>query len=532
MVNPDFQIVFNTYQSLVSCDQNFFTSLDPEERRTCEKIAEYIATKRVGQGFVVEQPLDISVTDKKMENFPKDKIDKITQKITDYKQKIELEKKENKGSIPTDSRISSVSIAIYQKFHPEQVGKGGLFVSPFGKGGGVDKDGGIFPGEIIGLITNLVAGSIEDLPEASSDVIELLKKSSPTPEEMLQLIEWRSARDKVKFWQALAKAINVTTGPVIEECNTLGKMVEKAAEFSQWFKANKTALAELETLDLSVKQLAFLPPESGALVALKQLYLQGNQLVSLPPEIGKLAKLEWLDLSDNQLATLPPEFGALAALDTLFLPRNQLAALSPEIGKLSKLEWLNLSGNQLAALPPEIGKLAKLQHLFLEGNQLAALLPEIGKLAKLQLLDLGDNKLAALPPEIGALAELKTLDLKGNQLAALPPEIGALVKLDMLFLKGNQLAALPPQIGTLAKLRELTLEVNKLAALPPEIGALTALKKLALSGNQLATLPPEIGKLASLKHLYLEDNLLAAPLPPEIEAIINTLEQRGAQIVL
>ena len=52
-----------------------------------------------------------------------------------------------------------------------------------------------------------------------------------------------------------------------------------------------------EALNLSRKQLSFLPPETGKLTKPRELNLEYNRLTSLPPEIGKLTSLWKLDLT-------------------------------------------------------------------------------------------------------------------------------------------------------------------------------------------------------------------------------------------
>jgi internalin A len=213
-------------------------------------------------------------------------------------------------------------------------------------------------------------------------------------------------------------------------------------------------LAEIpiEVLELRwLKRLYLGPDEEGRQNRYRRpdeaAKLRRNGLGAVPIALFQaLTNLEELDLSLNQLAALPPEIAALTGLQRLSLANNQLAALPPEIAALTGLQWLWLNNNQLAALPPEIAALTGLQELLLNNNQLAALPPEIAALTGLRELWLANNQLAALPPEIAALTGLQRLLLNNNQLAALPPEIAALTGLQALWLANNPLVTPPPEV--------------------------------------------------------------------------------------
>ena len=481
MVNPDYQSAFDTYKSLISCDKNFFLKLNDKELLTCQKIADYFLDKR-------DKPTDYYDSSKRIPLLASlSDMQAIDKKIKEYKS----------GEISAPNTIDEVvAVTIYQIFHPEapslppdiqtdilsNVGsvaetknvskewhdiikpKYSLEDSPENRikkdrkdqvWRGVAKQIGCAhitaePGMLNEKIKEYCItyiGEIKKLPEASPDVKQLCE-GEPTIEKMLQLIQWRTARDRMIVWQRLAIAIQQPS-PDMANCHTFGGMIEKANEFSAWFESNLKKLSMLQELYLDGNQLAALPPEIGRLSSLQTLYLNGNQLTALPPEIGRLSSLQTLYLYANQLTALPPEIGRLSSLQTLYLNGNQLTALPPEIGRLSLLQTLYLNDNQLTALPPEIGRLSLLQTLYLNGNQLTALPPEIGRLSSLQTLYLNGNQLTALPPEIGRLSSLQELYLNRNQLTALPPEIGRLSSLQGLYLNGNQLTALPPEIGGL-----------------------------------------------------------------------------------
>jgi hypothetical protein len=93
------------------------------------------------------------------------------------------------------------------------------------------------------------------------------------------------------------------------------------------------------------------------------LELSMNNLAALPPGIGRLSRLEVLDLSDNRLAELPRHVSGLASLRTLGLRSNSLRAVPCELGALAALSSLDLSMNHLEALPGSVTALAELQQV-------------------------------------------------------------------------------------------------------------------------------------------------------------------------
>jgi len=107
----------------------------------------------------------------------------------------------------------------------------------------------------------------------------------------------------------------------------------------------------IDTLYLSLSDLATLPPEIGNLTSLDTLNLSRNQLVDLPPEIGELTSLTKLYLESNELASIPPEIGDLTSLTKLHTVRNRQLDLADHALSLPK--WINehTAGNWQPHLP-------------------------------------------------------------------------------------------------------------------------------------------------------------------------------------
>ena len=126
----------------------------------------------------------------------------------------------------------------------------------------------------------------------------------------------------------------------------------------------------INSLDLSHKNLTEFPREICELKNLVELRLSYNQITKLPKAITKLTNLKGIDLRYNQFTEIPFEISTLPNLSYLNLGRNQLTILSPYIQSFKKLTTLRLWHNQLRSLPPEIKNLNDLTLLDLQGNPL------------------------------------------------------------------------------------------------------------------------------------------------------------------
>jgi Leucine-rich repeat (LRR) protein len=511
------------YNSLLSCDINFFSFLSSSELNICHKLADYFL--RVYREKVEEADLH-----------------QLQTCIDLFKQKKWMR---------DESKISKEALeAIYQKFHPIRITIDVISadilsyhilpeVAEF-QTSQVSRTWATYSqtdevwqsiAKTIGC-SHLRAGSGQmhvavkqfckefmantaELPEATDDIKELIQ-GELTTEKMMQFVEWRKARDTHVVWKEIINDLNLPIPESLADEN--GNRVEQAKHFNQWLDDNPNAIRRVKDLDLKGKNLVFLPPEIGRLTALKRLDLSHNQLTTLPSEIGALSALKFLYIKDNSLIILPPEIGGLTALIALHVDNNKLTTLPPEIGYLTKLAFLYLSNNRLINLPPEVGGLTALRWVHLDNNHLVSLPSEIRSLHTLTSLSLNHNALTELPPGIGHLTALQELEVSHNKISTLPTEIGYLAELRVLVMSDNKLLSFPPAIGTLRALEILDLSNNKLINLPPEIGKLIRLRKLVLNNNELRTFPSEMGDLVALQLLYLSGNKFST-LPSEIREL-------------
>ncbi|TKY73550.1 Plant intracellular Ras-group-related LRR protein 9 [Spatholobus suberectus] len=249
--------------------------------------------------------------------------------------------------------------------------------------------------------------------------------------------------------------------------------------------------------------------------------------------------VERVDLSGRQLKFLPEAFGRIPGLLVLDLSGNQLSAIPDSIAGLQNLEELNLSSNLLESLPDSIGLLQRLKLLSVSGNKLTALPDSICQCRSLVELDVSFNNLSYLPTNIGyELPNLQKLMIQLNKIRSLPSSVCELKSLRYLDAHFNELHGLPIAIGRLTNLEVLNLSSNfsDLKELPETFGDLTNLRELDLSNNQIHALPDTFGRLNNLTKLNLEQNPLELP-PMEIvnqgvEAIKTFMAKRWIDILL
>ncbi|KAJ7945818.1 Plant intracellular Ras-group-related LRR protein [Quillaja saponaria] len=249
--------------------------------------------------------------------------------------------------------------------------------------------------------------------------------------------------------------------------------------------------------------------------------------------------LELVDLSGRQLRYLPEAFGHFRGLLVLNISSNQLEVLPDSIAGLENLEELNVSSNLLEFLPDSIGLLQKLKILNVSGNKLNALPDSLCHCRSLVELDVSFNNLSYLPTNIGyELPNLQKLSIQLNKIRFLPSSICDMRSLYYLDAHFNELRGLPVAIGKLTNLEVLNLGNNftDMKELPETFGDLINLRELDLSNNQIHMLPDSFGRLDNLIKLNLEQNPLVMP-PLEIvsqgvEAVKAFMAKRWLDILL
>lgn len=248
--------------------------------------------------------------------------------------------------------------------------------------------------------------------------------------------------------------------------------------------------------------------------------------------------VERIELSERQLRFLPEAFGKLHGLLVLNLSHNQFETIPDSIAGLRKLEELDVSSNLLESLPDSIGLLLNLKILDVSGNKLSALPETIVGCISLQELDASFNNLTYLPTNIGyGLVNLRKFLLHLNKIHSLPISFCEMTSLTHLDLHINELRGLPHAIGRLTNLEILNLSSNfsDLTELPETIGDLTNLRELDVSNNQIQALPDTFGRLEKLAKLNLDQNPLVVPpidvVRKGVEAVKEFMAKRLLDII-
>lgn len=153
-------------------------------------------------------------------------------------------------------------------------------------------------------------------------------------------VEEIKKRDFDKFIGAVVKQLDKTCN--LQIVNNDSKII--------W--DNIKSISELQKityLDLSRKDITFLPPEIGYLKNLKKIELSHNKLNSLPIEINELVSLKRLILNFNQFTTFPKDI-CLPNLDHLEIQDNQLNEF-PYLTNTEKVTDIYLHFNNITQIP-------------------------------------------------------------------------------------------------------------------------------------------------------------------------------------
>ena len=344
-----------------------------------------------------------------------------------------------------------------------------------------------------------------------------------------------------------------------------GLKCTSASDFSG-LPAELGDIPNLQILNLTECNLAYIPPAVWKCVNLQRLDISRNKISTLYPEIGNLEKLQYLNLQQTNISTLPPEIAFCQDLEEVILWGNVIDSLPETLKEMPRLKTLNMNNRSFCTvvdaymdnllkkgqiqsehIPSVLFEIPSLEVIDLEETKCNSL-PEtcvgilrefhiaknyfnkvpslLFQLKSLQVLDISDNFIITLPDEIGALKNLLQFKMNRNSLTTVPPSIGNLRKLEELEMGGNKLRMLPNATGNLSKLKILLLGNNQIKELPETICNLGELETLDLTDNELTNLPMNLYRLKKIKSahtydklhkngLWLHKNPLVQP-PPEI----------------
>ena len=121
----------------------------------------------------------------------------------------------------------------------------------------------------------------------------------------------------------------------------------------------------------------------------RKLNLSGKNLKFIPDNVYQYTNLEKLDLSKNRIEIIPKEILKLRKLRTQDLAFNQIKNLQSAVFQLPKLRILNLHGNhQIKKMPKQIAT-SHIETLILSKNNIVNV--DDNLMAKFKRVDLTDN---------------------------------------------------------------------------------------------------------------------------------------------
>ena len=129
----------------------------------------------------------------------------------------------------------------------------------------------------------------------------------------------------------------------------------------------------------------------------RKLNLSGKNLKFIPDNVFQYTNLEKLDLSKNRIEIIPKEILKLRKLRTLDLAFNQIKNLQSAVFQLPKLRILNLHGNQIKNLPKQIAT-SHIETLILSKNNIVNV--DDNLMAKFKRVDLTDNPITQNVAEV------------------------------------------------------------------------------------------------------------------------------------
>ncbi len=259
-------------------------------------------------------------------------------------------------------------------------------------------------------------------------------------------------------------------------------------------------------IDLSHKELKYIPIEIAKNTQLEILFLNNTQLKRLPSNFSNLTNLKILDISNNYLDSLPSDIKMLSDLKYFNAKNNNLTAIPFEIGELINLRKLDLSYNKLTEIPESIKNLTELIFLNLENNNLIFLPDKIGKLKKLKHLDLSDNDWSEIPKNIKKLKKLIFLDISHNEIISLAPIKNSLENVIYFDFSHNKIYNLAPIKNKMKNVRILKMGNNNIKNYAPIKIDIENVEIVNLANNDIKNFAPISIFMKNVKIIRLEGN--------------------------
>lgn len=200
------------------------------------------------------------------------------------------------------------------------------------------------------------------------------------------------------------------------------KELEKIERFNHWLEEYNLInninfksfnFKHIPLINLSRKNIDYLPKEIEILRDLNLLELKDNKLTTIPSELLNLKKLSMLMLCNNNIKVIPRFLYEMEQLMLLCLHGNGFDEIKEDIVNLKNLRILTISKNKIKTLPNSLNKLLNLEELDIENNlYLENFDVEILKLVNLKKLCIDDRFLPIIVKNKNFFSKINSINLE------------------------------------------------------------------------------------------------------------------------
>jgi hypothetical protein len=190
-----------------------------------------------------------------------------------------------------------------------------------------------------------LARYIKHLPNAAppkiASILHAVDNDIITDQTFFRLMGWVKAQDIKHVWQKVAAEAHPNID-IDESQFEICDWEKFNTAFADWMERGGETVKNLQKLDLSSCNLAYIPTCLEKLTNLKTLFLNNNSLTELPESLGNLRQLTRLNLEGNYLTRLPASLANHPNLSSLSIGQNKLSALPDLIKDLKNLSELRI----------------------------------------------------------------------------------------------------------------------------------------------------------------------------------------------
>ncbi|KAG4156842.1 hypothetical protein ERO13_D02G023200v2 [Gossypium hirsutum] len=429
--------------------------------------------------------------------------------------------------------------------------------------------------KILSLGDNQLVGKMDEFPNASSSLIEVLSignnyLTGPIPKSILQLprLEWLYIESnsfssmKLDMFVQLKnlKGLDLSNVSLLidsdnrsltfPQLESLGLRSCNLTEFPEFIKTQDKLVSlglsnnhihgvvpnwlwksSLSMLDLSFNVIDFpkqlpLSDANFSFPLLRRLRLRSCNISAFPEFLKSQENLEYLDASSNKLSgPIPNWLCNMSQLSHFDASYNNLSGSIPNcLDNMSQLGSFDVSYNNLSGqIPNCLGKMNALFSLNLQGNNFSGMLPKFSKATQLNFLKVSENRLEGkLPRSLAECTQLVVLDVGSNMINdTFPFWLEKLPYLMVLILRENRFYGQIKHRFVFPTLDVLDIASNQFSGeLSIDFLQPTRLRSLKIGGNKLeGKLSRSLANCTALEVLDLGNNMVHDTFPFWLEKL-------------